>query len=42
MDLPRLTPLAFALIFAFSAVNAQERTLSSVNVTAKGYASADL
>ncbi len=42
MDLPRLTPLALALMFAFSAVNAQERTLSSVNVTAKGYASADL
>lgn len=42
MDLPRLTPLALALTFAFSAVNAEESTLSAVNVTAKGYASADL
>ena len=42
MDLPRLTPLAFSLLFAFSPATADEATLSTVSVTAKGYASADL
>lgn len=42
MDLPRLTPLALSLLFAFSPATADEATLSAVNVTAKGYASADL
>lgn len=42
MDLPRLTPLALALLCAYATVNAQETTLSAVNVSAKGYASADL
>lgn len=42
MDLPRLSPVAAALLIAFSTVNAQESTLSPVNVTAKGYAAADL
>jgi len=42
MDLPRLSPVAIALFLAFSSVNAQESTLSAVNVTAKGYAAADL
>ncbi|MFH1659492.1 MAG: TonB-dependent receptor [Pseudomonadota bacterium] len=42
MDLPRLNPLAFALLVAFSPANAQETSLSPVNVTAKGYAATDL
>ena len=42
MDLPRLSPVAIALLLAFSSVNAQESTLSAVNVTAKGYAATDL
>ena len=42
MDLPRLNPLAFALLLAFSTANAQETALSPVNVTAKGYATTDL
>ncbi len=43
MDLPRLSPLAFALTCAFvTTAHAEDATLSAVNVTAKGYASADL
>ncbi|APW46566.1 TonB-dependent receptor [Rhodoferax antarcticus] len=42
MNLPRLSPLCVALLFVFSAASAQEPTLSVVNVTAKGYSSADL
>lgn len=42
MDLPRLSTVTIALLVAFSAVNAQESTLSAVNVTAKGYAANDL
>ncbi|UCV10189.1 TonB-dependent receptor [Dechloromonas denitrificans] len=42
MDLPRLSTVTIALLVAFSTVNAQESTLSAVNVTAKGYAANDL
>jgi hemoglobin/transferrin/lactoferrin receptor protein len=42
MDLPRLSPVAIALLIAFSTATAQESTLSALNVTAKGYAAADL
>jgi hemoglobin/transferrin/lactoferrin receptor protein len=42
MKLPRLTLLAASLFLAFSTVNAEETTLSAVNVSAKGYAAADL
>lgn len=42
MDLPRLSTVTLALLLAFSTVNAQESTLSAVNVTAKGYAASDL
>lgn len=42
MALPRLSPLAIALLVAFSSANAQETTLPAVNVTAKGYLAADL
>ena len=38
----RLHPVALSLLFAFSAANAQESTLSAVNVTAKGYNASDL
>lgn len=42
MDLPRLSPVAIALLIAFSAANAEESSLSAVNVTAKGYSTTDL
>ena len=42
MALPRLRPVALSLLFAFSAAQAQENTLSAVNVTAKGYSTSDL
>ena len=42
MDLPRLSTVTIALLVAFSTVNAQESTLSAINVTAKGYAANDL
>lgn len=42
MALPRLSPVAIALLVAFSSANAQETPLSVVNVTAKGYVAADL
>ena len=42
MDLPRISPLALALLCVFAPVRAEEATLTTVNVTAKGYASADL
>lgn len=43
MDLPRLSPFTLALLCAFTTAKAEdEMTLSTVSVTAKGYASADL
>ena len=42
MALLRLNPVALSLLFAFSAAQAQENTLSALNVTAKGYATSDL
>ena len=42
MDLPRISPLALALLCVFAPVRAEEAMLATVNVTAKGYASADL
>lgn len=44
MDLHRLSPLAFAVLIAFPTAHAtaQEALLPLVNVTAKGYSSADL
>ena len=42
MALPRLRPVALSLLFAFSAAQAQENTLSAVNATAKGYSTSDL
>lgn len=37
-----LRPIALSLLFAFSTVQAQESTLSAVNVTAKGYSASDI
>ena len=42
MALPRLSPVAIALLVAFSSAYAQETTLPAVNVTAKGYLAPDL
>jgi hemoglobin/transferrin/lactoferrin receptor protein len=42
MDLHRFSPVAIALFVAFSNANAQETTLSPINVTAKGYSSTDI
>ncbi|KAB2920916.1 MAG: TonB-dependent receptor, partial [Dechloromonas sp.] len=42
MDLPRLSLFALVIILAYPAHGTEETALSAVNVTAKGYSSADI
>ena len=42
MALPLLRPITLSLLIAFASAHAEEQSLATVNVTAKGYASSDL